>query len=416
MGFSLGFHIVFAALGVGLPVLMLVAEGMALRTGDPTWMALARRWSKAFAVLFAVGAVSGTVLSFELGLLWPTFMGRFGASIGLAFTLEGFAFFLEAIFLGIYLYGWQRLSPRAHFWCGVPVAASGAASAIFVVGVNAWMNQPVDAGPLAFFRTPAAGPQIVHMVIAAYAATGLGVASVYAAGMLRGRRDPIHRRGMATGLALGLAMSLLQPLSGDWAAKTVARTQPVKLAAMEGQWTTEARAPLRLGGIPDEKNQRTRFAIEIPGGLSWMAYGDSSATVRGLASFPERDRPPAAIVHVAFQIMVAIGSALILLALVVGLLALRKRLPEGKLLLSAIVLAGPASFLAIEAGWTVTEVGRQPWIVQGLFRTADAVTPAPGLLGSLLLSLAIYFVLAGGALLVLLHLARRARSDEKQHA
>src|SRR5262245_16823891 len=193
MALTLGFHIVFACFGMGLPILLLVAEGRFLRTGDPEWRTLARRWSKAFAVLFAVGAVSGTVLSFELGLLWPAFMGRFGAAIGVPFTLEAYAFFLEAIFLGVYLYGWDRLSPRAHWLCGVPIAVSGAASAIFVTTVNAWMNTPVaftlDASgrvasvdALAALHAPAAAPQVVHMLVAAYLATGLAVAAVYAVG------------------------------------------------------------------------------------------------------------------------------------------------------------------------------------------------------------------------------------------
>ncbi len=407
MGISLAFHIVFASLGVGLPVLMLAAEARGLR--DPAWRALARRWSRAFAVLFAVGAVSGTVLSFELGLLWPRFMGRFGAAVGVAFTLEAFAFFLEAIFLGIYLYGWTRLSPRAHLLCGVPVALSGAASAAFVTAVNAWMNGPagialdgerlVAVDPLAFLRAPAAGAQVVHMLVAAYAASGLAVASVYAWGMLRGRRDPLHRRGLACGLALGLAASAVQPLSGDWAAKTVARAQPVKLAAMEGQWRSEAGAPLRVG------------PVAVPGGLSWLAYGDRAATVRGLADVAPDARPPAGVVHVAFQLMAAIGVGLLALALWVLALAARRRFPDGKWTLRAITAAGPAAFVAIEAGWTVTEVGRQPWIVQGLFRTARAVTPAPGVQVGLAATVLVYLALGGGAALVLRHLARRARAE-----
>src|SRR5262249_3471452 len=247
MGLSLGFHIVFASLGVGLPFLISFAEWRAIRTGDAVWRTLALRWSKAFAVLFAVGAVSGTVLSFELGLLWPEFMGRFGAAIGMPFTLVAYAFFLEAIFLGIYLYGWDRLSPRAHWLSSVPIAISGAASAIFVTTVNAWMNTPVaftldvsgriaSVDVLAAMRAPAAAPQVAHMLVAAYVATGLAVAAVYAMGLLRGRRDVAHRRGLAAGLALGLGLAPMQLVVGDWAARTVAKTQPAKLASMEGEW------------------------------------------------------------------------------------------------------------------------------------------------------------------------------------
>ncbi|MCZ6602299.1 MAG: cytochrome ubiquinol oxidase subunit I, partial [Planctomycetota bacterium] len=275
MAVTLGAHISVACLGVGMPALLLFAEGRYLRTGDPIWKALARRWAKAFAVLFAVGAVSGTVLSFELGLLWPEFMGRFGGVIGLPFTLEAFAFFIEAIFLGIYLYGWDRLSPRVHWLSGFPIAISGVLSAWFVVTANAWMNAPqgfvledgvvVDADPFAAMMNPATWAQTIHMIVAAYMVTGFVIASVYAYHRLRGRDHSYNRRAMALGLALAAGMTPLQAVVGHAAAKMVARTQPVKLAAMEGQFRTEARAPLRVGGWPDEDSGNTPLAIEIPG-------------------------------------------------------------------------------------------------------------------------------------------------------
>src|SRR3954454_8732019 len=283
MATSLAFHIVFAVVGIALPLMMVVAEALWLRTGLPVYEVLARRWAKGSAILFAVGAVSGTVLSFELGLLWPRFMGLAGSIIGLPFALEGFAFFTEAIFLGIYLYAWDRVRPLAHWLAGVLVAASGAASAVFVVMANAWMNPPtgsrleggraVDVDPVAAMASPAAAAEVIHMLLAAYAATGFAVAGIHAALLRRDRSDPFHRRALAIALAVGGASALVQPLSGDYAAKVVARTQPAKLAAMEGQFRTERRAPLRIGGVPDPEAGRTRYALEIPGGLSWLAYG-----------------------------------------------------------------------------------------------------------------------------------------------
>jgi cytochrome d ubiquinol oxidase subunit I len=421
MAVSLAFHIVFASLGVGLPVLLLVAEYRANRTGDAVWMALARRWARAFSILFAVGAVSGTVLSFALGVFWPGLMGRWGGVIGLPFALEAFAFFIEAIFLGIYLYGWDRLSPWKHWLCGWPVAIAGAASAVFVVGANSWLQSPVgfelstagrvvDVQPIRAMLNPSMPVMAMHMMLAAYVATGLGVASVYAVGMLKGRRDTYHRRGLATGLVLGLTLAPVQVAVGDLAARLVGEQQPVKLAAMEAQWETEPDAPLHIGGIPLPGREETVFAIEIPGGLSWLAYGRRDAVVTGLKVVPPADRPNVILVHLAFQLMVAIGFALS----GVGIWALaarvrRGRLPDGRWFLRAAVVAGPASFVAIEAGWIVTEVGRQPWIVQGVMRTADAVTTRPGVGLQLGVTIAVYVLLAFACSKLLLRLARTPR-------
>ena len=423
MAFTLGFHIILACFGVGLPVLMLFAEGQFLRTADAGWKILARRWSKAFAVLFGVGAISGTVLSFELGLLWPQFMGVFGAVIGLPFTLEGFAFFLEAIFVGIYLYGWDRLPPRIHWLTGFPIAIAGLASAWFVITANAWMNAPqgfqmvdgkvLDVDPLAAMLNPSTGAQTTHMILAAYMVTGFVVASVYALARLRGRDTSYHRRAMALGVALGAIVTPVQMIVGDWAAKTVAQTQPVKLAAMEGQFRTEAWAPLRIGGLPDEEARITRYALEIPGGLSWLAYGDLNAVVQGLDDAPPQNWPPVAIVHLAFQLMVAIGAGLMALSVWAGWSVWRRRqLPENRAFLWALVGSGPAVVVALETGWIVTEVGRQPWIVQGIMRTSEAVTAAPGIIWVFAATLTIYAVLGVGAILVLRLLARTPRTEE----
>jgi cytochrome d ubiquinol oxidase subunit I len=417
MAFTLGCHIIVACLGVGLPALMLFAEWRFLRTNDRGWQTLARRWSKAFAVLFAVGAVSGTVLTFELGLLWPRFMATFGSVIALPFTLEGFAFFLEAIFTGIYLYGWDRLSARLHWWSGFPIAIGGVASAWFVVTANAWMNVPqgfrleqgvvVEADPIVAMFNPATGAQTAHMIIAAYMVTGFLVAAVYAYELLRGDSSLYVRRAMTLGVALGAALAPAQAIVGHWAAQVVAATQPSKLAAMEGQFRTEAGAPLRLGGLPDERARVTRYAIEIPGGLSWLGYGDRRAVVRGLDDFARDETPPVLICHVAFQTMVLIGIALVGLASwIVWSVWRTGRAPQHRVFLVALIASGPLCVTALECGWIVTELGRQPWIVQGIMRTSDAVTDAPGIRWLGLATLAIYLVLAAATVVVLRLLAR----------
>ena len=424
MAISLGFHIIFAVVGIALPLMMVIAEVCWLRTKQPVYLVLARRWARGAAILFAVGAVSGTVLSFELGLLWPRFMEFAGPIIGGGFALEGFAFFTEAIFLGLYIYGWDKVSPRAHALAGAVVAASGALSGVLVVAVNAWMNTPagfrvagsraVDVDPVAALLNPAMAAEAIHMTLAAYAATGFLVAGVHAWMLRKDRDNPFHRRALAIALAVGGIAAVIQPMTGDYAAKVVAKTQPAKLAAMEGQFPTQRRAPLRIGGWPDPAAGRTRFALEIPGGLSFLAYGDFNAEVRGLDSFPPADRPSAHIPHVAFQLMVGCGMAMMGLAAWAALVAWRRRgLPDGRRFLLAVVAASPLGVVAIEAGWTVTEVGRQPWIVHGVMRTAAAVTPVPGLWASLLAFSLLYVTLGVVvALMLLLQFRASPRAEE----
>jgi cytochrome d ubiquinol oxidase subunit I len=422
MGTSLGFHIVFAVLGMGLPVLLLVTEGLWLRTGNPVYLALVRRWVKGFAILFAVGAVSGTILSFELGLLWPRFMAHAGGIIGLPFSAEGFAFFIEAIFLGLYLYGWDRLSPRAHWLAAIPIAISGTLSAIFVISANAWMNSPagfrmvngeaVDVDPVAAMFNGAWFQQSLHMVQAAYIATGLSVAGLYAWGILRGRNDAYHRAGLTIALALASIFAPLQLISGDISARWVADNQPEKLAALEGQFQTQAGAPLSIGGWPDVEARETRFALQIPRGLSLLAYHDPNAVVLGLDEWPREDQPDPRIVHVAFQIMVGIGFAILGLVAWYWISSWRVRRGShqtgfpGTWLLRAVVVAAPLGFLAIEAGWTVTEVGRQPWIIYRVMRTSEAVTPVPNQFVALGGFTLVYLLLALTCAVLLLRLGR----------
>jgi cytochrome bd ubiquinol oxidase subunit I len=380
MGISLAFHIVFAAAGVALPALMVIADLYHRRTRDPEYLLLSKQLAKGTSILFAVGAVSGTVLSFELGLLWPRFMGRFGESIGLAFALEGYAFFTEAIFLGIYLYGRGKVSPRVHLASGIAVAVSGAASAFFVTLVSAFMNGPGGTDPVAAMASPSWPYQVVHVLLSCYQATAWAMVAIHGFILLRNPGRTLHRKALALALPMACLTAIVQPLSGDRSAKHLAVAQPLKLAAAEAHLHTGGHAALHLGGVPDLETGAFRGALPIPGGLSFLAFGDLHARVTGLDAFPRRDWPPVLAVRSAFQVMVGAGSAMALAALVVVAVCLRRRrvvAEWGRRWLIAFVILGPLGFVSLEAGWLVTEWGRQPWIVRGLMRTADAVTDFP---------------------------------------
>ena len=419
MALSLGVHIVLSCLGVALPALIYVVHRRGLR-GDAAGLTLARRWSKVAAVLFAVGAVSGTVLSFEMGLLWPGLMGRFGAVIGLPFAFEGIFFFLEAIFLGIYLYGWRGLPARWHLATLVPVALSGVGGTLCILAVNAWMNHPSGfdiahyattgqvrgVNPWAAMFNPALPTQFVHMLFAAYLVTAGLVASVYAVGWLRGRRDPIHRLAIGVAVAVLAVAAPLQLVTGDLATRYVERAQPAKFASLELVPETRTHAPFTIGGVLVDG--RVRAAIEIPDLLSLMLHARSGAAVRGLDQVPADERPPVNVVRVAFQLMVAAGTFLVALAAWTGWSWWRRRrLPVSRWYLRAVVLTGPAALLALEAGWTTTEVGRQPWIARGVLRVADAVTPRGGVAWSLAALAAVYAGLTVSSIVVVRGMSRR---------
>ncbi len=414
MAMSLGFHIIFAVVGIGLPLMMVIAEWRWLRTGEAVYLTLTQQWAKGTAVLFAVGAISGTVLSFQLGLLWPGFMAWAGPIIGLAFSLEGFAFFAEAIFLGLYLYGWGRLSPAAHLGAGLVVVVSGVASAAFVVLANGWMNtprgfrllngQPAEIDPLAALWNPSGLAQVPHMILAAYAATGFIVAGIHAFRLLRDPDNQFHQRAFVIACVIGGTSALFQPVSGDILAKVAAEHQPVKLAAFEGQFSTESGAPFRLGGIPDLEQGRLRYAIEIPYALSLMLYLDPHATVAGLDAAPREEWPPVGVVRAAFQVMLLAGVWMTVVALWGGWLWWRRgSIVRSRRFLRTMVVSAPLGFVAIEAGWTATEVGRQPWIIAGMMRTGEAVTPMPGLIVPLIFFGFLYLFLAAIVVWVLRH-------------
>src|SRR5258707_5990102 len=388
MGMSLAFHIVFAVIGMAMPLLMVISEGRFLRTKEPIFLELSKRWAAGTAILFAVGAVSGTVLSFELGLLWPGFMRYAGGIIGMPFSLEGFAFFTEAIFLGIYLYAWNRVSPVLHWFAGIVVAASGILSAVFVVLANAWMNapagfdivdgHPVNIRPIAAMLNPAALQETIHMVLAAYAATAFLVAGIHAFFLLRDPQSVFHRASCSIALIVACVSIPLQILSGDFAAREVAKLEPPKLAAMEAHYETGTGVPLVIGGIPDDAARKINYGLQIPFGLSLLVGYNPATKVVGLEDFPRDQWPNVRLVHWSFDIMVGTGFArLAVAAWVVWIWWRTRRLPDNKWLLRALVCCSPFGFIALETGWFVAGAGRQPRVIFWFFGDQNAGNPMP---------------------------------------
>lgn len=405
MALSLGFHIIFACIGMVMPFMMAWSEWKWLGTREEVYRDLTKAWSKGVAIFFAVGAVSGTVLSFELGMLWPAFMEMAGPIFGLPFAWEGTAFFLEAIALGLFLYGWDVLNEWVHWMTGIVVGLSGLASGIFVLSANAWMNSPegfdwingeaVNIDPVAAMFNSAWAQEAIHMTLAAFTATGFAVAGLHALLLLKDEGNQFHRKAFKIALAFGAVAAILQPLSGDRIAEMVAEQQPEKLAAMEGLFRTQKQAPLTLGGIPDPSTRTMNYGLRLPGVLSFLAYGRMDATVKGLEAFPKNERPPVLPVHLAFEIMVGIGFLLAFAGLVYLVLACYR--PSSLLrkpLLWFFTLLTPLGFIAVEAGWTVTEVGRQPWIVYNIMKTREAVTGMQGVQYSLFVLTIVYLFLS----------------------
>ena len=418
---SFAVHIPLVCFGISFPAMVLFAEGLWLRTGDPVYKAVAKRWSKVMVILFAVGVVTGTILSFDFGLLWPNFMATFGEVFGLAFGLEGFSFFLEAIFIAIYVYGWDRLPRRTHFLTGIPVVITGFTGSLMVIAVNGWMNDPqgfdvengkvVDARPWEALFNDALAHELVHMYLAGYIVAGFIVAGVYSRSWLKGRRDRYTRVALTIPLTVAALAAPVQVVVGDWAARTVADKQPVKLAAFEGLDRTQEGAPFTIGGIYE--GGELRGGIEVPKLLSLLAHHDPNARVEGLDEVAERDRPPVNVVRYSFLAMVAIGSGLALLGAVYVLAWWRRReLPHSAWFFRAVVAAGPLAVVALIAGWITTEVGRQPWVVYKVMRTSQAVTEADGLEVGYVSLVAVYLLLAGAVVWLLRRLARRPVEDE----
>jgi cytochrome d ubiquinol oxidase subunit I len=417
MALSLGFHIIFSCIGMVMPFFMAVAHYYWLKTNQPVYKNITKAWSKGVAIFFATGAVSGTVLSFELGLLWPGFMKHAGPIFGMPFSLEGTAFFIEAIALGFFLYGWDRFNRWFHWITGVIVGVSGLVSGILVVAANAWMNSPagfdyvdgryINIDPIKAMFNDAWFSQALHMSIAAFVATGFAVAGVHALMILKGSNIEFHRKSFKIAAIFATVAAVLQPLSGDISAKDVAKRQPAKLAAMEAHFHTEKSAPLIIGGIPDTKGKKVDYALKIPSALSFLAHGDFDAEVTGLDKIPEADQPPVAITHYAFQIMVGLGTIMMLISILYFISLWKKKSWDNKKwLLQLFVASTPMGFIAVEAGWTVTEVGRQPWIIHNVMRTADAVTPMPGIAYSFYLFTAVYLSLS---LIVIFMLSRQIK-------
>lgn len=403
MAFTLGFHIIFACIGMVMPFFMVVSHGKWLKTRNPVYLKLTKAWQKGVAIFFVTGAVSGTALSFELGMLWPEFMKHAGPIIGMPFSLEGAAFFVEAIALGFYLYGWNKLPEKFHWFTGVIIGLSGVASGILVVSANGWMNAPsgfdyingefTNIDPVQAFLNAAWFTQALHMTLAAFVATSFAVAGVHAYQIFRNKNPELHKKAFKIAIVFGGVAAILQPLSGDLSAKDIAERQPVKLAAMEAHYETQKNVPLFIGGIVDEENRKVTNKIEIPGALSFLAFGDFDAEVKGLNDFPDDELPPVAVVHYAFQIMVGLGTLLMLSGIFYFVSTRRKTWQESKKFWLYFTFLAPLGFIALEAGWVVTEVGRQPWIIYGIMKTKEAVTPMPGMEFSFYMYVLVYFVL-----------------------
>src|SRR4051794_39564805 len=428
MAFTLGFHIILVPLGVSWAAMALIANYRGIKHGDADAMLLAQRWSKYMAVTFAVGAVTGTVLSFEFGLLWPKFMGQWGAAFGVPFAFEGIFFFTEAVFVSIYIFGWRRLKPWTHFWTGVPIAVTGVLGSISVVSANAWMNSPegvtlnsagkvVEVDPMAVIFNDAMPLMAAHMVVAAYLVGGFLIGSVYAMGILRGRRDRYHRMGLIIAFSVAAIATPVQMGVGDSLARWVYNDQPIKFAAIELVPTTSSDVPeTLLGHLNDDGT--VSGGIPIPGLASWLSdpATGKSTVIQGLNTVPPDQAPTIRqvnVVHLAWDVMVGLGTLLFLLSAWYWLSWIfRRRMPGSKLFLWITAASGALAVVTMEAGWVVTEVGRQPWIVYKYMTVTDAATGNTGVWITFLTVVALYVGLGTTTILVLRGMSRRFRRGD----
>ena len=425
MAFTLAFHIILVPLGVSWAFMTLIANYRGIRHNDQDALRLAQRWSKYMAVTFAVGAVTGTVLTFEFGLLWPRFMGQWGEAFGVPFAFEGIFFFTEAIFISIYIYGWRRLSPWAHFWTGVPLPIVGILGAASVVAANAWMNAPsgftlnssgevTDVDPMKVIFNDAMPLMAAHMIIAAYVVGGFLVASVYAFAMLRGRRDHYHRVAFIIAFSVGAVAIPVQMGVGDSLARWVYNNQPEKFAAIELVPETSSDVPETLFGHLNSDGTVTG-GIKIPGLASWLSDPSTgkNTVVQGLDTVPADEQPTIRevnVVHLSWDIMVGLGTLLFLLALWYwATWVFRRDMPKSRLFLWLASAAGITAIITMEAGWVVSEVGRQPWIVYNYMKVEDAATGNTGVWVTFILVLALYIGLGVTTILILRNMSRRYR-------
>lgn len=427
MAFTLAYHVILVPLGVALPTLTLLMEGIGLARKDKVALKIARRWSVVMAVQFAVGAVTGTILSFEFGILWPRMMGRFGSAFGLGFAIEGLAFFMEAIFIGIYLYGWRRLRPKTHFLFGLTLPPAGLLGAFGILSANSWMNTPggvtlnagrvVDVDVVAALFTRALGYEFWHFVIAIYMTAGFAVASIYAVAWLRGRRDHYQRLAFAVPFTVAAALTPVQLVVGDLSARALAQDQPAKFAAMEVTWQTRDHNPEVIGGLIDSSGQ-IHFGIPVPELDSLLVGYSPGAVVHGLTSFAADARPniiEVNITHLAFDLMVGLGTVGAgLAAWYFWVLLRRRRLPDSTWFYRLAAAAGVGCYAVVELGWVTTEVGRQPWIVYNVMRVSDAVTSAPAsfVWTSLAFLVVIYALIAYFFVSLLMRLAARWKRED----
>ncbi|WP_461676135.1 cytochrome ubiquinol oxidase subunit I [Staphylococcus warneri] len=421
-GMTLAVHIIFATIGVGMPLMFVIAEFLGIRNNDAHYIALAKRWSKGYTVTVAVGVVTGTIIGLQLSLVWPTFMKMGGHVIALPLFMETFAFFFEAIFLSIYLYTWKRFKNKwIHFVIGLPVIIGGSFSAFFITSVNSFMNTPagfemkngrmVNVQPLEAMFNSSFIVRSFHVVATAGMTMAFILAAIAAFKLLKQSysEDKIyHLKALKMTMIVGFISTLLSMLAGDMSAKFLHKVQPEKLAAYEWHFDTQSQANLVFFGVLNEKTNEVSGAIEIPGMLSFLADNNFKTTVKGLNDFPKNELPPL-IVHYFFDLMVSMGVFCFVISGIFMLILLIKKLRHfitHKVVLYSILLTGPASMLAIEFGWFLTEMGRQPWIVRGYLRVSQAATQAGGITLVTILFGLLYLVLIVTSAYVLLRMFR----------
>ncbi|TLS37707.1 cytochrome ubiquinol oxidase subunit I [Pseudalkalibacillus caeni] len=408
---TLGFHIIFATLGVGIPLMVSIAEWIGIKRNDPHYLLLARRWTRGFVVTVAIGVVTGTAIGLQLSLLWPGFMQLAGQVIGLPLFMETFAFFFEAIFLGIYLYTWDRFKKPIYHWIlSIPVVIGSSASAFFISTVNAFMNAPqgftlkegviTDIQPLAAMFNPATPTKASHVLSSAYLTSAFVLAAITAFSILKGKDSIYYKKALRFTMVASFVFAVSTAVIGDFSGKFLAEYQPEKLAAAEWHFETSEGADLILGGTLSENNE-VKYGLRLPNFLSILAHGNPAAEVMGLDQVPEDEIPPL-FIHYLFDLMVGIGMFLAGISFLYVLMARFKNFNENNnMILRLIVIGGPLSVFAIEFGWIFSEVGRQPWILWDIMRTGHAATTADNV-GLMFILFTLLYLLLGTICIVVL--------------